>query len=203
VEDPKLIRPPAGKTGTLVRLRALMLLGSAGGVLKKSGELGLDVVGVGIEVRPLVNERLGPGILWVFIIGESSPETEGVLVGKAVGGGLLLAWRGTTLLGGGESSITRTQPGLSGATGFLAVILGEFPEPRSNVPLRSRGTLVCNFCSRLRTLARISLTICTPLDLEAFELVVDVRGPVGTRGARPGSDPAFLFGEARREFERL
>ena len=90
MEDPRLIRPPAGKTGTLVRLRALMLLDSTGAVLKKSGELGLDVVGVGIEVRPLVNERLGPGILWAFVIGESSPETEGVLVGKAVGGGLLL-----------------------------------------------------------------------------------------------------------------
>lgn len=59
VEDPRLIRPPAGKTGTLVRLRELILLVSVGD-LKKSGEPGRDVVGVGIDVRPLVNERLGP-----------------------------------------------------------------------------------------------------------------------------------------------
>jgi len=204
VEDPRLIRAPAGKTGTLVRLSALTVLESPE-ALKKSGELGRDVVGVGIEVRPLVNERLGPGILKLFGMGESSPETEGVLTGNAVGGGLLLPRRGTTLRGGGESSITRTQPGLSGATGFLAAILGELPgsEPWSNVPLRSRGTLECNFCSRLRTLARISLTICTPFDLEALVLVADARGAVGARGARPGSDAGFLLGEARKEFERL
>lgn len=29
--------------------------------------------------------------------------------------------------------------------------------------IRSRGTRVCIFCSKLRTLARISETICTPL----------------------------------------
>ena len=143
VEDPRLIRPPAGKTGTLVRLSELMLLDSAGGNLKKSGELGRDVVGVGIDIRLLVNERLGPTLRRLLTIGESSPETEGVFIGKAVGGGLLLGRRNGTLLGGGESSITRTQPGLSGTTGFLAAIFGECPsEPRSNVPLRSRGTLV-------------------------------------------------------------
>jgi hypothetical protein len=64
VEELRLERP--AKTGTLVRLRTLKLLDSTGVVGLKSGELGLEVEGVGIdavlEATLLVNERLGPGI---------------------------------------------------------------------------------------------------------------------------------------------
>lgn len=40
------------------------------------------------------------------------------------------------------------------------------------LPIRKRGTRVCNFCSRLRTLARISDTICTPRLREVVVVVV-------------------------------
>jgi hypothetical protein len=39
------------------------------------------------------------------------------------------------------------------------------------LPMRNRGTRVWIFCSRFRTRARISETICTPL---FFEVVLDV-----------------------------
>lgn len=65
VEELRLVRPE--NNGTLVRLRALRLLDSIGVGGLKSGELGLEVEGVGmddavLEVTLLVNDRLGPGI---------------------------------------------------------------------------------------------------------------------------------------------
>lgn len=55
--------------------------------------------------------------------------------------------------------------------------------------IRILGTRVCNFCSRLRTRARISDTICTPLLRPAIalaELVLVVRASEVIRGAAAG-----------------
>ena len=41
------------------------------------------------------------------------------------------------------------------------------------LPIRIRGTRVCIFCSKILTRARISVTICTPLLLEAVADVVE------------------------------
>ncbi len=54
------------------------------------------------------------------------------------------------------------------------------------LPMRRRGTRVCIFCSRVLTLARISVTICTPLLLEAV-LVVEL----ATDGLRVTGDGRF------------
>lgn len=91
------------------------------------------------------------------------------------------------------SSIMSTQPGLSAplrrersfsfslavaaAASFsfvdAALSLPESCRPLT-LPIRSRGTRECSFCSRVRTRARISLTIWTPLD---FVLIVEVELP--------------------------
>lgn len=86
VDEPMLIRP-VENMGTLVRLRAFKLLvvpvPTAGG--SKSGEVGLDVEGVGMEDRLLVKERRGTTPR--LPMGDSSA-AGGDLRGKAVGGGL-------------------------------------------------------------------------------------------------------------------
>lgn len=57
---------------------------------------------------------------------------------------------------------------------------------RSEVWCRTRGTRECSFCSNVLTRARISVTICTPLDFEtlgADELEVsEGRGSPFARG---------------------
>ena len=82
-------------------------------------------------------------------------------------------------------------------TTAFAVDSAFFPEI---LPMRILGTRVCSFCSRLRTRARISDTICTPLLLAAMpfaELVLIVRVLPVKRGV------AFERGEVigRREGE--
>lgn len=62
------------------------------------------------------------------------------------------------------------------------------------LPIRNLGTRVWIFCSRLRTRARISETICTPLfldvvlvvDIVLFELLVGFGRATGVRGLDEG-----------------
>lgn len=104
----------------------------------------------------------------------------------------LSAERREILLGCGvASSMMSTQPGLSApfnrvrsfsfsvaeavAECFSLVdAVDSLPESLfrpDTLPIRSRGTRECNFCSSVRTRARISLTICTPLDFVVVEEV--------------------------------
>jgi hypothetical protein len=123
VDDPRLARALAEKRGTLVLFNAFKLRVSIGGGLK-SGEPDRDV-GVGIDVLPrlLVKERLGMGPR-LLAIGDSSLDILGDLTGKEVGGRLSLRI-GVVFLPCGDSSITKTQPGLSGSIFFLEPIAGE------------------------------------------------------------------------------
>ena len=113
-EEPILARPGVNM-GTLTRFIAFKLLVVPVPTLgsSKSGEVGRDVEGVGMEVRLLVKERRGTTPR--FAIGDSSAAV-GDLRGKAVGGGLLVLMvvlRRGTRRGGGETFMMSTQPGLS------------------------------------------------------------------------------------------
>ena len=59
--------------------------------------------------------------------------------------------------------------GTTGGAGVGGLLL-----VRDMLPSRRRGTRVCSFCSRFRTRARISDTICTPLLLEVAATIVAV-----------------------------